>query len=65
VEKKVNAFANYVSQYGPGWKNYKANVSDAELKQMKDDARGRVRTKNGKPVEGFRYYKGLPDGLGK
>ena len=65
VEKKVNAFANYVSQYGPGWKNYKAKLSEAELKQMKDNARSHIRTKDGKPVEGFRYYKGLPDGLGK
>lgn len=65
VEKKVNAFANYVSQYGPGWKNYNANPSEAERKQLKDDARSHVRMKDGKPVEGFRYYKGLPDGLGK
>lgn len=65
VEKKVNAFSHYISQYGPGWKNYKPNPSDAEVKQMKDDARSHVRTKDGKPVEGFRYYKGLPDGLGK
>ncbi|HTT24198.1 MAG TPA: PIG-L family deacetylase [Candidatus Sulfotelmatobacter sp.] len=65
VDKKVNAFAHYVSQYGPGWKNYKANPSDTELKQMKDDARSHVRMKDSKPVEGFRYYKGLPDGLGK
>lgn len=65
VDKKVNAFAHYVSQYGPGWKNYKPNLSDAELKQMKDEHRSHVRMKDGKPVEGFRYYKGLPDGLGK
>ena len=65
VDKKVNAFAKYVSQYGPGWKNYKATLSDTELKQMKDDSRSHVRMKDGKPVEGFRYYKGLPDGLGK
>jgi hypothetical protein len=32
---------------------------------MKDDMRGQVRMKDGKPVEGFRYYKGLPDALGK
>jgi LmbE family N-acetylglucosaminyl deacetylase len=64
-EKKVTAFSRYVSQYGPGWKNYKANLSEAEVKQLKDDARTRVRMKDGKPVEGFRYYKGLPDGLGK
>jgi LmbE family N-acetylglucosaminyl deacetylase len=65
VEKKINAFSKYVSQYGPGWKNYKANLSDAEIQQQKDDARTRVRMKDGKAVEGFRYYKGLPDGLGK
>ena len=65
AEKKVNAGAKYVSQYGPGWKNYKANLSETELKQMKDEMRGRVRTKDGKPVEGFRYYKGLPDAVGK
>jgi LmbE family N-acetylglucosaminyl deacetylase len=65
VEKKVNAFSKYVSQYGPGWKSYTANPSEAAIKQMKDDARSRVRMKDGKPVEGFRYYKGLPDALGK
>jgi len=65
AEKKVNAGAKYVSQYGQGWKNYKANLSETELKQMKDEMRGRVRTKDGKPVEGFRYYKGLPDAIGK
>ena len=65
VEKKVNAFSKYVSQYGPGWKNYTANPSEAEIKQLKEDARSRVRIKDGKPVEGFRYYKGLPDALGK
>ena len=65
VEKKINAFSKYVSQYGPGWKNYKANLSDAEIQQQRDDARTRVRMKDGKPFEGFRYYTGLPDGLGK
>jgi LmbE family N-acetylglucosaminyl deacetylase len=65
VEKKVNAGAKYVSQYGPGWKNYKANLSEAEVKQMQDQMRGRVRMKDGKSFEGFRYYKGLPDALGK
>lgn len=65
VEKKVNAGAKYVSQYGPGWKNYKANLSETELKQMKNEMRGRVRMKDGKAFEGFRYYKGLPDAIGK
>jgi LmbE family N-acetylglucosaminyl deacetylase len=65
AEKKVNAFSKYVSQYGPGWKNYKANLSDAEIQQMNEEARTHVRTKDGKAFEGFRYYKGLPDALGK
>ncbi len=65
VDKKVNAFSKYISQYGPGWKHYDANPPAADVKQMKDDSRARVRMKDGKPVEGFRYYKGLPDALGK
>jgi len=65
VEKKINAGAKYVSQFGPGWKNYKPNLSEAELKQMKDGVRSRIRIKDGKPVEGFRYYRGLPDAIGK
>lgn len=65
VDKKVNAFSHYISQYGPGWKHYNPNPSEAEIQEMKDEERARVRTKDGKPVEGFRYYKGLPDLLGK
>jgi LmbE family N-acetylglucosaminyl deacetylase len=65
VEKKVNAFSHYASQYGPGWKNYNPNPSEADIKQMKEFARSRIERKDGKAVEGFRYYKGLPDALGK
>jgi len=65
VDKKVNAFSHYASQYGPGWKKYNPNPSEADVKQLKDYARSRIEMKNGKPVEGFRYYKGLPDALGK
>jgi LmbE family N-acetylglucosaminyl deacetylase len=65
VDKKVDAGAKYISQFGPGWKNYKPNLSEVELKQMKDGVRSRIRMKDSKPVEGFRYYKGLPDAIGK
>jgi LmbE family N-acetylglucosaminyl deacetylase len=65
VEKKVNAGSKYVSQYGPGWKEYKPSLSEAELKEMKDLARKWTRMKDGKPIEGFRYYSGLPDAMGK
>jgi LmbE family N-acetylglucosaminyl deacetylase len=65
VEKRVNAGAKYVSQFGPGWKNYKANLSELELQDMKDLARKKIRIRDGKAFEGFRYYRGLPDALGK
>ena len=65
VEKRVNSGAKYVSQFGPGWKTYKPQLSDAEVKQMKDGVRAEIRKKDGKPIEGFRYYRGLPDSIGK
>lgn len=65
VEKKVNAGAKYVSQFGPGWKIYKPTLSEVEVKEMKDMIRKNVRMKEGKPIEGFRYYRGLPDAIGK
>jgi LmbE family N-acetylglucosaminyl deacetylase len=65
VEKRVSAGAKYVSQFGPGWKSYKANLSEVELKDMKDLTRKKIRIRDGKAFEGFRYYRGLPDALGK
>jgi LmbE family N-acetylglucosaminyl deacetylase len=65
VEKRVNADACYISQYGPGWKNYNPNPSEAEIKVMKDRALDAIRTRDGKRIEGFRYYRGLPDAIGK
>ena len=65
VEKKLIAGAKYISQFGPGWKNYKPDLSETERKDMEEMTRKRVRMKDGKAVEGFRYYRGLPDGLGK
>jgi LmbE family N-acetylglucosaminyl deacetylase len=65
VEQRVNAGAKYTSQFGPGWKNYNPNPTEAEIKDMKDGVRKRIQTKDGKPVEGFRYYRGFPDALGK
>jgi LmbE family N-acetylglucosaminyl deacetylase len=65
VDKRISAGAKYVSQFGPGWKKYKPHLSDAEQKQMKDSVRAAIRMKDGKPIEGFRYYTGLPDSIGK
>lgn len=66
AEKKINAASKYVSQFGAGWYNYKGpKLSEPEEKEMKERMRSRVRMRNGKPVEGFRYYQGLPDSIGK
>lgn len=65
VENRVNAGAHYISQFGPGWKNYNPNPSEAEVKALKEAVRERIRTRDGKPVEAFRYYRGLPDAIGK
>jgi LmbE family N-acetylglucosaminyl deacetylase len=65
VDKRVNAGAHYISQFGPGWKNYNPNPSEAEVQQMKAQALDFIRTRDGKRIEGFRYYKGLPDAIGK
>ena len=65
VDKRMNADAHYISQYGPGWKNYNPNPTEEEVKQMKAWALDTIRTRDGKRVEGFRYYRGLPDALGK
>jgi len=66
VEQKVRAGMKYVSQWGPGWKEYKGpNLSPTEAKEMEARIRARLTMRDGKAVEGFRYYKGLPDGMGK
>jgi len=65
VDKRVNADAHYISQYGPGWKDYNPNPTEEEVKEMKAWALDTIRTRDGKRVEGFRYYRGLPDALGK
>jgi len=64
VEQKVNAGAKYVSQFGPGCLKYKPELTEAELRNEGADTQARS-MKDGKAFEGFRYYRGLPDALGK
>ena len=40
-------------------------MSPEEEKQVKEKLRKRIGTRDGKPVEKFRYYKGLPDNVGR
>lgn len=63
--ERVNAGSRYTSHFGPGWKDCHPNPNETEVKEMKDWARAGIRIKGGKPVEGFRYYRGLPEAVGK
>ncbi|HUN62124.1 MAG TPA: PIG-L family deacetylase [Candidatus Sulfotelmatobacter sp.] len=65
VEQRVNAGSHYISQFGPGWKNYNPNPSAEEIKEMKARVLDTIRTRDGKRIEGFRYYRGFPDAIGK
>lgn len=66
AEKKVKAGMKYVSQFSSGWSNYTGpDLPAAEVREMEERVRDRLETQEGKVVEGFRYYKGFPDGMGK
>ncbi len=65
-EKKIDAMSKYVSQFSSGWYDYKGpELMPEEEKKVKAQLRKRVYYKDGKPMEGFRYYKGLPDRIGR
>jgi LmbE family N-acetylglucosaminyl deacetylase len=65
-ERKVDALSKYVSQFSSGWSDYKGpELSPEEEEEVKENLRRWIELKDGKPMEGFRYYKGLPDGIGR
>jgi LmbE family N-acetylglucosaminyl deacetylase len=65
-ERKIDALSKYVSQFSSGWSDYKGpELSEEEQKEMKDNLSRWIKTRDGVPVEGFRYYTGLPDNIGR
>jgi hypothetical protein len=40
-------------------------LSPEEEKKLRERFNARIQTRDGKAVESFRYYKGLPDGIGR
>lgn len=68
-EDKINASAQHVSQFSSAWEEYRGpkpeDLPEADRQQLMERMRSRVQTHDGMPVEGFRYYKGIPDGIGK
>jgi len=65
-EKKITAMSQYVSQWSSGWYKYEGpELSADEAKQVRDRVSKRIVYLDGKAVEGFRHYKGLPDNIGR
>jgi LmbE family N-acetylglucosaminyl deacetylase len=65
-EKKITAMMQYVSQWSSGWYKYNGpDLSEEEEKEVKERVSKRIRFRDGKVVEGFRYFKGLPDNIGR
>jgi len=66
ADRKIEAMSKYVSQWSSGWYKYTGpTLSPEEEKQVKERLAQRIMKKNGKAMEGFRYYKGLPDNIGR
>jgi LmbE family N-acetylglucosaminyl deacetylase len=66
AELKARARTRYVSQFGPGWDKYEGpdRTPEEQAAAEKQALEGMKKT-DGKYVEGFRYYKGFPDSMGK
>ena len=65
-EQKINANLKYVSQFTSGWSTYTGKEISAEDEQMlRNRMNGRAYHKDGRIYEQMRYYKGLPDGIGR
>lgn len=65
-EKKLEALSKYVSQFSSGWNDYKGpDLSPEEKAKVKEMLEQWFPDRNGVPVEGFRYYTGSPDDIGR
>lgn len=66
VDKKISAMMKYVSQWSSGWYDYTGpELPEGEKELVKERVSSRILYRDGKAVEGFRYYKGAPDGIGR
>ncbi len=65
-DMKINAMSQYVSQWSSGWYDYQGpDLSKEEAAEVRERVSSRIKYKDGKAVEQFRYYKGLPDNIGR
>jgi LmbE family N-acetylglucosaminyl deacetylase len=65
-ERKLEALSKYVSQFSSGWYDYKGpELSEDEKEEVMQNLKRWETYRDGVPVEGFRYYEGLPDNIGR
>lgn len=66
-ERKVEALMKYVSQFSSGWSDYQGpEMSPDEAERVKAMLKQWIhQERDGKPMEGFRHYAGLPDDIGR
>lgn len=65
-EMKIDAMSKYVSQWSSGWYDYQGpELSKEESAEVREKVSRRIRYHDGIAVEGFRYYTGLPDNIGR
>lgn len=67
AENKLEAVSKHMSQFSAAWQDYRPELPPEEEKAFMERMRERVygNTEDGNVVERFRYYQGLPDGIGK
>ncbi|HHP7242574.1 MAG TPA: PIG-L deacetylase family protein [Cyclobacteriaceae bacterium] len=69
VDKRIEAGMKYICQFSSGWENYRGpnleEYPEKDQKEFYNRIKNRITYKNGKAYESFRYYKGIPDGIGR
>lgn len=69
LDKKILAGSKYLSQWSSGWNNYLgSDLNDypiGEKDSVFNRLKRRIKYQNNIPLERFRYYKGIPDAMGR
>ena len=67
-DNKIAAGMKYICQWSSGWANYLgpdlSKYPEADVEAFRNRVTGWIQHEDGLAYETFRYYKGIPDGLG-
>lgn len=67
-DQKIESLSKYISQFSAAWSDYRGPSLDDLEPEEREAFMERVRSwsdeRDGRPVEGFRYYRGIPDRIG-